>query len=152
YMRDPRNRLRGWGPLQACQASISVRFEAQEWAANFFAGNPTNTVIKAAFGVDADEAGLIKEKWMEDAGNLPKVIDPGIESVTNVGVNAEDAQLTQVREFQNGEIALAFGIPGTLLEHFSPGASLTYQNVGQEFDKFIRSCLWPNYLEPIEQA
>lgn len=152
YFRDPRNPLRGWGPLQACQAAVSITVEAQEWAANYYAGNPTNTVIKAAYGVDATEAAAIKEAWMAGAGNLPKVIDPGIDTVNNIGTNPEDAQWTQVRMFQNGEVALAFGIPGTLLEHFSPGASLTYQNVGQEFDKFIRSCLWPNYLEPIEQA
>ena len=32
-----------------------------------------------------------------------------------------------------------------------PGSSLTYQNVEGEYTKFVRTCLQPNYLEPIEQ-
>ena len=74
FMRDPRNPLRGWGPLQACGAAISVTVEAQEWAANFFAGNPANTVIKAATELDPTtdaegltEAGRIKAAWMAGA-------------------------------------------------------------------------------------
>ena len=45
-----------------------------------------------------------------------------------------------------------FGIPGSLLDHQTAGSSLTYQNLEGEFGKFIRACLWPNYLEAIEQA
>lgn len=45
-----------------------------------------------------------------------------------------------------------FGIPGSLLEYAQPGSSLTYQNLEGEYTKFVRTCLAPNYLEPIEQA
>jgi hypothetical protein len=45
-----------------------------------------------------------------------------------------------------------FGIPGSLLEYSSRGSSLTYQNLESEYTKFVRTCLAPNYLEPIEQA
>jgi hypothetical protein len=37
YQRDSGG-LRGYGPLQICGAAISVAVEAQEWAANFYAG------------------------------------------------------------------------------------------------------------------
>ena len=56
------------------------------------------------------------------------------------------------RDYQTGEAARMFGIPGTLLEYERLGLGLTYQNLGDVFDKFVRSCLSPNYLEPIEQA
>jgi hypothetical protein len=45
-----------------------------------------------------------------------------------------------------------FGIPASLLDHTAPGSNLTYQNLETEWAKFVRGGLWPNYLEPIEQA
>jgi LSD1 subclass zinc finger protein len=45
-----------------------------------------------------------------------------------------------------------FHIPGSLLEYARAGSALTYQNVSDEFDKLLRQCLLPDYLEPIEQA
>ncbi len=151
-MPDPNDPLRGIGPLQMCGAAVSVAVEAQEWAANFFAGSPASTLIKSAVQVDSDEAAILKTAWMSGAGNLPKVIDPGIESVTDIGVDPQKAQLTDIRSFQNGEVALMFGIPGVLMEHAVAGSSLTYQNLSDVWDSFVRGSLWPNYLEGIEQA
>jgi hypothetical protein len=45
-----------------------------------------------------------------------------------------------------------YNIPGSLLDYYSTGSSLTYQNVGMEFEKLLRQCLRPNYLEVIEQT
>jgi hypothetical protein len=59
--------------------------------------------------------------------------------------------MLQSRDFQVGEIARAFNYPGSLIGYAVPGTSLTYQNVGQELDKLVRTCLWPFYLEKIEQ-
>lgn len=160
YLRDQNNRLRGIGPLQACGAALSVSVEAQEYAANWYAeGGAPSTIIKSATELsplpDPDtgktEADVLRDQWISRAPGVARVIDPRIEDVTAWGVNPEAAQLTQARTFQNGEIALAFGIPGTLLDHATQGVSITYQNVGQEYEKFVRTCLWPNYLEGIEQ-
>ena len=55
YLRDSSS-LRGVGPLQLCQAAISVSVEAQEFAANFDAdGGTTNApVIRSADELDDD--------------------------------------------------------------------------------------------------
>jgi len=160
YLRDPRNPLRGFGPLQACGAAISVAVEAQEYAANFYAdGGVPSTLIKAATELsplpDPDtgltEADILRDGWIGRPNNVPRVIDTRTESVTPWGLSPEAAQLTEARTFQNGEVALMFGIPGTLLDHATQGISITYQNVGQEYEKFVRTCLWPNYLEGVEQ-
>lgn len=152
--------LRGMGPLQACGAAVSVAVEAQEWAANFFAGGGYPSIhIKSAIplGEDPDdpdgltEAEHMAAEWMAKPHNLPRVTDPRIEDISEIEANPQGAQMLQAREFQNGDAARMFGIPGSLLEHVTPGSSLTYQNVGQEFDKFVRVCLAPDYLEPIEQ-
>ena len=152
YLPDPNNPLRGWGPLQACGAAVSVAVEAQEWAADWFAGNPANTWIKSAVDIDEAEAEGIKSQWMADSLNLPKVTGPLIEDVKDVGTDPERAQMTEARNFANGEIALMFSIPSTLLNYAVQGSTITYQNVGQVADDFLRQCLLPHYLEPMEQA
>lgn len=150
--REP-GALRGQGPLQICGAAVSVGVEAQEWAANFFAGGgQPSAIIKSAVRLTEQEAKDLKDQWMAGTSNTPKVVDDAIESVDPFGVDPAAAQLSQQRQFQNGEIARMFGIPGSLLDYNQPGAFLTYQNVEGEYTKFVRTCLQPNYLEPVEQA
>ena len=144
--------LRGTGPLQSCGAAVSVAVEAQAWAANFYAeGGVPSVIIKTADEQTEDTAKDLKAQWIETPSNVPRVIDPRIEDVRDFGFDPEKAQLTESRRYERGEAAQMFGIPATLLDHFESGASLTYQNVNLEYDKFVRACLWPNYLEPIEQ-
>jgi hypothetical protein len=45
-----------------------------------------------------------------------------------------------------------FGMDADLLNAAVSGSSLTYQNVGQRLDNFIRTTLGPSYLEPIEHG
>lgn len=144
--------LRGAGPLQVCGAAVSVSVEAQEWAANFFERGTPSAVIKSALTLSPEEAADLKQQWAETPDNMPRVIDPGIESVERFDINPESAQLTEQRMHQDGEAARMFGIPGSLLEYARPGSSLTYQNVNEVWVQFVRSTLAPNYLEPIEQA
>lgn len=150
---------RGAGPLQICQAAISVAVESQEWAANFFAedGGRPSIVIRAAGELDTDpvsgvsEADTLREQWMSKPNNVPRVVDAGIESVDEVALNVQSAQMLDARQHENGDAARMFGIPGSLLEYQQSGSSLTYQNLEGEFTKFVRACLSPGYLEPIEQ-
>lgn len=157
YLRDPNNPLRGWGPLQACGAAVSVAVESQEWAANFYAGGGIPSIIiksatELAPGEEGEaEADLLRAQWMEKAHNVPRVIDPGIESVDPFGVNPEAAQMMDARMHDVGEMARAFGMPGPLLEYSAPGSSLTYTNKEGLWTEFQQSCLTPNYLEPMEQ-
>ena len=59
--------------------------------------------------------------------------------------------MLDARNFQTGEAARMYGIPGSLLEYANEGTSLTYQNLEGEFTKFIRGGLRIGYLEEIEQ-
>jgi Phage-related protein len=151
--------LRGTGPLQMCGAAVSVAVEAQDFAANFYAdGGYPSTVIKAAGSLsptpDADgntEADILRAEWVNRPNNMPRVIDQAIESVEDHVPSPVGAQLLQARDFQTGEAARMFGIPGSLLDYSTPGSSLTYQNLEGEFTKWVRAGLWPYYLEEIEQ-
>jgi HK97 family phage portal protein len=152
FMLEPGS-LRGVGPLQVCGAAISVAVESQEWAANYFAaGGRASTLVKSAVPLSNDEAAAFKADWVSVPNNMPRVIDPGIDSVTEVDGNPQGAQMLEARNHQNSDVARMFGIPGSLLEAAVEGSSITYQNVASEFDKFVRACLLPDYLEPIEQS
>ena len=144
--------LRGRGPLQICGAATSVTVEAQEWAADFYAeGGYPNINLHDPADLTDDEAEKLRAQWVKTPPNTPQVTSGQIE-VREVPVNVQGAQMLNARQHQNGDAARMFGIPGSLLEYQSPGASLTYQNLEGEFTKLVRTCLMPLYLEPIEQA
>ena len=66
--------------------------------------------------------------------------------------NPEQAQLLESRQHSAADVATMFGMDADLLNAAVSGSSLTYQNVGQRLDNFIRTTLAPNYLEPIEHG
>ena len=160
FMQLP-GELRGVGPLQLCSAAVSVAVESQDFAANFYGdGGYPSTVIKAAGTLGSDnvtgtdgltEADVLRNAWIARPNNVPKVIDQGIESVTQHEPDVARVQMLQARDYGNGEAARMFGMPGSLLDYGSPGSSLTYQNIEGEFTKWVRGGLWPYFLEEIEQ-
>src|SRR6185503_20306478 len=98
YMREP-GQLRGTGPLQLCGAAASVAVEAQEWAANFFAeGGYPSMLIKAVGKLGLDpltgehEADVIRRDFTSKDRNTPRVIDEGVEDVTEFKVDPAGAQ------------------------------------------------------------
>jgi phage portal protein BeeE len=158
FVQEP-DGLRGLGPLQLCGAAVSVSVESQEFAADFYAdGGYPSTLIKAAGalsplldGSGSSEADILRAQWVDRPNNVPKVIDSGIESVDMHEPDVSRVQMLQARDYQNGEAARMFGIPGSLLDYSTPGSSLTYQNLEGEFTKWVRGGLWPYFLEEIEQ-
>jgi HK97 family phage portal protein len=151
YLREPMA-LRGLGPLQLAGAAASVSVEAQEWAANFYAaGGYPSIELHSEFDLDTTEAAALKAQWIDTPSNMPKVTSGAI-TAKEIAANPQGAQMLEAREYQNGDAARMFGIPGSLLEYSTPGSSLTYQNLAEVWTSFVRGCLAPNYLEPIEQA
>ncbi len=157
YLPDMQG-LRGIGPLQACGAAISVSVESQEWAANFFSGGGYPSIlIKAAGSLGegddgVEEAETLRDQFMAKDHNTPRVIDDAIEDVKEIGVNEQGAQMLDARQHNKGDAANMFGVPGVLLEYNQPGSSLTYQSIPEVFALFLKTCLQPQYLEPIEHA
>jgi HK97 family phage portal protein len=148
-LRDPATG-RGMGPLQTCGAAVTVSVEADNWARRWFVGGMPSLYLDSAMPVDELEATTIKEQWIADPPNMPKV-GYGF-TPSQIGWNPEQAQLNGARMFNRGEVALMFGIPGRLLEYAESGTSVTYANVGDLATELVRLCLAPAYLEQVEQA
>jgi HK97 family phage portal protein len=152
YLREP-GALRGVGPLQLAGAATSVSVEAQEFAANFYAsGGYPSMLITSQLDLTEAEATSLKTAWTQTPSNMPKVLSGEGMTAEEFNANPQGAQMLEAREHQNGDAARMFGIPGSLLEYGAPGSSLTYQNLAEVWHAFIRGCLAPNYLEPMEQA
>jgi phage portal protein BeeE/phage FluMu protein Com len=168
--------LRGEGPLQLCGVANSVAVESQNWAGNFYGegGYPSVLIKKAGIisptkldptdwlpmdPADPDyettgrsEADLLRDQVVGRPNNTAMVIDDSISSVEYKQPNEAEAQMLDARQFNNGDAAREFGIPGPLLEFQQPGGSLTYQNRTELKGQLLEMCLMPLYLEPIEQA
>lgn len=148
-LRDPATG-RGMGPLQTCGAAVTVAVEADNWARRWFVGGQPSLYLDSSMPLDEKEATTVKEQWLADPPNLPKVgyaFTP-----TRIGFSPDEAQLNSSRMFNRGEVSLMFGIPGRLLEYAESGTSVTYANVGDLATELVRLTLAPLYLEQIEQA
>lgn len=151
FSREP-GALRGQGPLQLCGAALSVAVEADEWAARFFkrSGTPATT-LEVQGNMSDKEADHLIERWLQREGNEVRVTSGGTKAEP-FQVNPEAAQLLESRQYSSSSVATMFGMDAELLNAAVAGSSLTYQNVGQRLDNFIRTTLGPNYLEPIEDG
>ncbi|MGV1029619.1 MAG: phage portal protein [Dermatophilaceae bacterium] len=142
---------RGLGPMQLCGAALNVATEADRWAARYFSGGGMPSVFLSATGILAgDEPQKIKDQWLTDPPNMPKVASNITPTVLNA--NPEQAQLVGSRAHSRGDVALMFGISGRLLEAPVAGTALSYTNVGDLATELVRLTLAPYYLEQIEQA
>jgi HK97 family phage portal protein len=142
---------RGLGPMQLCGAALNVAVEADRWASRYFAGGGMPSIFLNATGIiNGADADKIKEDWLADPPNTPKVasnIEPHI-----LNSNPEQGQLLDSRAHSRGDVALMFGINGRLLEAPVGGTALSYTNVGDLATELVRLTLAPYYLEQIEQA
>jgi len=144
--------LRGVGPLQLCGAALSSAVEADRWAARFFKrGGAPSTQLISPVPLSADESSKLVDQWLLRESNEVRVASGGVKAEP-FQINPEQAQLLDSRKYSASSIATAFGMDADLLNAAISGSSLTYQNVGQRLDSFVRTTLQPNYLEPIEHG
>jgi len=149
YMPD-HSGLRGVGPLQMAGAAVSVATEADAWAANFFSGALPSLIGTTEADVDELDLKALDAQWAEKPNNLPRWMTNGLK-LEAPPYDAQRAQLTESRQFQVGEVARMFTMPGSLIEYQMPGSSLTYRSEPDIWVDFKERCLSPHYLEPIEQ-
>jgi len=142
--------LRGKGPLQVAGAAVSAAVEAQQWAANFFSGSLPSIVGTTEQDMDAGELALLDQQWAEKAPGLPRWLTNDMK-LSEAPFDPEKAQLTESRQFDVGNVARLFSMPGSLLEYQMSGSSLTYRNDSGIWTDFQRRCLGPIFAEPVEQ-
>ena len=142
----------GVGILQAQRQGLGMSIAVNEYAARYFNGGTTPSVVLHTENPDLsqEDADLIKQKWLMHYGGRsrePAVLGGiKVEPLTD---NAGDSQLVESRQFDLTEIANILGIPGYYLG--APNSSRTYSNVAEEQLQLLRHSLMP-WIIRFEQA
>jgi len=142
----------GVGILQAQRQGLGMSIAVNEYAARYFNGGTTPSVVLHTENADLsqEDADLIKQKWLMHYGGRsrePAVLGGiKVEPLTD---NAGDSQLVESRQFDLTEIANILGIPGYYIG--APNSSRTYSNVAEEQLQLLRHSLMP-WIIRFEQA
>jgi len=165
YLRDdevlqisellPPGQLRGISRVEMCKEVIGHAIALDEFSARFFGqGSTTSGIIETPSQLNREQAQDLKQGFESGHKGLRKSHLVGVLSggakFTKTGVDPEQAQMLQSREFAVEEIARIFRIPPTMLGVTKPGAS-SYASVEQQGIQFAQYTLRP-YLEKIEVA
>jgi HK97 family phage portal protein len=145
--------LTGFGPMQSDR--IAGLLAEQEYIQSVFenGGNPSG-ILHVPRELTKDEADAAKAQWIaahSGSTRTPAVLSGGIEW-NSTGFNASQSQWVEGHLAGVGDAALLFGIPGALMDYNTPGASLTYSNIGDLNEQFWRATLYPTYARRIEEA
>jgi HK97 family phage portal protein len=165
YLRDdevlqisellPPGQLRGISRVDMCKEVIGHAIALDEFSARFFGqGSTTSGIIETPSQLNREQAQDLKQGFESGHKGLRKSHLVGVLSggakFTKTGVDPEQAQMLQSREFAVEEIARIFRIPPVMLGVTKPGAS-SYASVEQQGIQFAQYTLRP-YLEKIEVA
>jgi len=143
----------GLSPISAARRVLQGFQNLEAFAQDYFLESaiPTGTLTTPG-PIDKPEADRLKAQW-KDAQRSRRdvaVLSGGIE-FKPVMLSQEDSQFIQTREFEVGDVARLFGIPGPLLGA-NVGDSLTYATTESVVRWLLVTTLRPSYLERIEQA
>lgn len=137
--------IAGIGIIAAQRQGIGAAVAVMEYAARYFDGGtmPSYLIKSKNPDLTADEADLLKLRWMESYGGRsrrPAVMnaETDIEPLT---ANANDAQLIEARTQAQGDAANIVGIPGHYVG--APNSNRTYSNLETQGLEYLRWTLLP---------
>lgn len=151
----PPGQLRGLSRVEMCKEIIGHSMALDEFSARFFGqGSSTSGIISSPAQLNKEQSRDLKDGFESGHRGIRKSHLVGVLSggatFTKTGVDPEQAQMLQSREFAVEEIARIFRIPPHMLGVTKPGAS-SYASVEQQGIQFAQYTLRP-YLEKIELA
>jgi len=120
----------GTGVLTRHGSELGLACAVRQYAAGVFAsGVPAGYLQSTAPNMTQESADALKARWMAQHGNPRRTI--AVLNATTafhpIQISPVDSQLSAAREWSIRDIALAFGLPATMLG--VPGDSSTYTNI-----------------------
>lgn len=147
--------IKGLSPIQLARDIVGLSAAMERHGAGVFKnGARPAAVIKHPGRLNEIAAAKLRERWerihsgVDNAGKTA-VLEEGMD-VTTLGMNSEDAQYIESREFQLSEIARIFRVPTHLIQDTRPGA-VGYASVEQLSLVFVKFCLGP-WLKTWEES
>lgn len=142
----------GVGLLQAQRQGLGMSIAVNEYAARYFNGGGTPSLVVHTENPDLsqEDADLIKQKiMMQYGGRSREPLIAGGLKIEKMNEDADKSQLVESRQFDLTEIANMLGIPPYYLG--APNSSRTYSNVQEEQLQLLRFALFP-WMIRFEQA
>lgn len=137
---------RGHGPLEAAARAMFGAEALERYAANLaIRGGIPWGVLESPRGLTAEQANNMRAQYVNSrmsAMGAPAVMSGGV-TLRPLTFNPKDMALLELRQFDEGRIAVSLSCPPFLLGLPSGGDSLTYQTVEGIYDYHWRSALRP---------
>ena len=142
--------LKGFGPMSSDRIDGIVA--ALDYIQEFFenAGTPTG-ILRVSKELSKEQADLLKQQWTSRSARTPAVMSSGYEW-ESLSFNPNDSAWVEAYYATVLDVANLFGIPPTILGFNAPGSALTYQNLSDVYEAWVRTTLRPVYMKPIEAA
>jgi HK97 family phage portal protein len=131
--------LKGLSPIGVAREGIGLALGAEEYGARLFGDGTLQTIaLTTDQSLDETKAKALKKRWKETMTGLahahePAVLDSGLK-IAQLSIAPEDAQFLETRMYQDGQIAMLYGIPPHLLamteKSTSWGTGIEQQNIG----------------------
>jgi HK97 family phage portal protein len=147
--------LRGVSRIEQVRESLGLSAALQEFSARFFGqGSITSGLIEFPGNLTEEQAKSLVDSYEQAHRGLRRSHRPGVLSggakFQKTGVDPNEAQMLESREFAVEEIARVFRVPLHMLQVAKPGA-MSYASVEQNAIQFVTYTLRP-YIEKIEIA
>jgi len=147
--------LRGVSRIEQVRESLGLSAALQEFSARFFGqGSITSGLIEFPGNLTEEQAKSLVDSYEQAHRGLRRSHRPGVLSggakFQKTGVDPNEAQMLESREFSVEEIARVFRVPLHMIQVAKPGA-MSYASVEQNAIQFVTYTLRP-YIEKIEIA
>ena len=132
----------GWMESERIRGVIAAQKYAEDYFRN--SGNPSGILTVPAMATEEETDSLL-DQWLDSRqSRTPAVMSSGI-TWESTSFNPTDSQWVETHRMSTGDVALLSGVPGSLLDYNTPGASLTYQSIDSVESLWVRNTLHPYY-------
>lgn len=152
-MREP-GALKGVSRIERLREVFGIGKALDEYVARYFTGTLASGLVLVPGDMSPEQAKTLKDEFEKNSKGLRNAHRPNIltggAKYERVGATADEAQLTQARDFFTLEVARAFKIPPSKLGVNTPGTR-AYASVEQDNIDFVTTTL-RYYVYKIEEA
>lgn len=144
--------LTGISPIRYGTDSMGIGIAAQQYAAKFYTGGgQVEATLESDKILEPDGVVRLKQSFLASIQNDKLAILVDGLKYTKIGMNPEDAQLLESRQWSTEDMCRWFRMPPHKVQHL---ANATFSNIEEQNIEYITDCLmtWGRRLEEEAEA
>jgi len=150
---DPRKGPLGRSPLAVCTLALETYGWAYRYLGDYFAnGGVPSSVLKSKMELDPAKILELSEEWISARRQTRPAFLPNWLELDVPPSSGELGQVIDVLGFAAAEVARLLNMPVTVVNAPVQGYSLTYNNVGDEFRRWLALGLGTTWVRRIERG